>query len=453
MKELVYQVEFLSDIVLPASSNNEGNIQQLDFIPGSNFLGMVASKYPEFEDSFKVFHSGDVRFGDATILKDGKETYKTPLSFFHEKQNDSIVFNHHKIEDFSSFSQLKQKRDDYITKDLNIAQIEYNYSQKSAYNKEQRRSLDKSMYGYEAIKSGSTWQFSIRYKDISTNDLKLIQDTIIGKKRLGKSKSSQYGLVKIELKGIKEDIQNPKNSDETILYINSRLSLIDECGNPTYDLKYLYDGLKDENIVYKKSQIKSSTFTPYNIVRQTKDYERVCINKGSVIVLKDIDITSVPDGIGAYLSEGFGDILLNPEFLNQKKFSFKDETKDTQQNKKVEIKSDLAIFLRNRENEKKHKLNILNEADKFIADNKSLSSKKMNSQWGTIRSICSNSTNETIKVNVEHYITHGVAKTKWEGKNEKLLLEAISKASEPLKFTKLLSILIPKQKEEQADAK
>ncbi|RLA78784.1 MAG: hypothetical protein DRG78_14280, partial [Epsilonproteobacteria bacterium] len=111
MKELVFQVEFISDIVLPATSNTEGNIEQLDFIPGSNFLGMVASKYDEFQKrrtSFDIFHSGKVRFGDATLLKNGKQTYKMPLSYFHEKLDDSKIFNHHLIKDFSQHKQLKQ---------------------------------------------------------------------------------------------------------------------------------------------------------------------------------------------------------------------------------------------------------------------------------------------------------------------------------------------------------
>jgi len=144
MRELVYEVEFLSDIVLPATSNTEGNIQQLDFIAGSNFLGMVASKYRDFEDSFKVFHSGAVKFGDATLLNDGKRTYKMPLSFFHEKANDKDILNHHFIEDFSEFEQLKQKRNGYITEDLKLLHVEYNYSQKSAYDTKHRRSLEGS---------------------------------------------------------------------------------------------------------------------------------------------------------------------------------------------------------------------------------------------------------------------------------------------------------------------
>ena len=163
MNELVFKVEFLSDIVLPATSNTEGNIEQLDFIPGSNFLGMAAREYGTFSDSFAVFHSGAVRFGDATPMVDNVATYKMPLSFFHEKLDDSKLVNHHLIKDFSKFQQLKQKRKGYITKDLHEVTIRHNYTQKSAYDKENRRSKEGSMYGYQSIPAGTLWQFSLKY--------------------------------------------------------------------------------------------------------------------------------------------------------------------------------------------------------------------------------------------------------------------------------------------------
>ena len=288
MNRLVFQVKFLSDIVLQATSNTEGNIEQLDFIAGSNFLGMVAQNYDKFEDSFKIFHSGEVKFGDGHILKNNKITYKIPLSFFHEKLNDKEIFNHHFIDDFSKFKQLKQKREGYITKDLETEIIEYNYLQKSAYDKKLRRSKDEEMYGYKSLKKGTKWEFCVSYENLTPKEIKLIKESLIGKKRLGKSKSSHYGLV--EIKQINKEIENLSTKlDEIIIYAKSRLALIDENGNPTYDLKYLFDGLTDENIDYSKSQIKTSTFTPYNSKRENRDYERVCINKGSVIVLKGID--------------------------------------------------------------------------------------------------------------------------------------------------------------------
>jgi hypothetical protein len=54
MNKLTFKIEFLSDIVLQASSNTQGNIELLDFIPGSNFLGMVAKNYNNFENSFDI---------------------------------------------------------------------------------------------------------------------------------------------------------------------------------------------------------------------------------------------------------------------------------------------------------------------------------------------------------------------------------------------------------------
>ncbi|CAA6818440.1 MAG: FIG00470522: hypothetical protein, partial [uncultured Sulfurovum sp.] len=197
MNELIFQVEFLSEVVLPSTSNTEGNIDSLDFIPGSNFLGMVAKAYDDFDDSFKVFHSGSVCFGDATLLHKGEETFKMPLSFFHEKLDDSTLVNHHLITDFSKFTQLKQKRKGFITRDLEELSFKNNYAQKSAYSKEHRRSKDGSMYGYSSMPKGLFWQFVVKYDGLSTNDIEGIKNNLVGKKRLGKSKSSQYGQIEI----------------------------------------------------------------------------------------------------------------------------------------------------------------------------------------------------------------------------------------------------------------
>ncbi len=448
MQELIFQVEFLSDIVLPATSNTEGNITQLDFIAGSNFLGMAAKEYKEYENSFDVFHSGKLRFGDATILNNGKQTYKMPLSFFHKKSESEQVFNQ-LIEDFSKLDQLKQFRNGYITKDKEISFIEYNYSQKSAYNKENRR-----MFGYSAMRSGTTWQFTLKYDGITPNDLERVKTNLIGIKRLGKSKSAEYGEVKIFLVGENEEIQNSELKEEVVLYVKSRLSLVNEDGNPSYELKYLCEGLKEENIVYEKSQMRTATFTPYNGVRKTKDYERVCINKGSVIVLNNISKTqldSLKNGVGSYLSEGFGELLINPSFLEANRFSFIESKKEKVKKDAVKLTDDTALFLQKRKNTKQEKLDLSNEVHNFIQEYKSLYSQKMNSQWGTIRSKCAGE--EDIYESVKEYISHGIAEEKWKGSKATTLLEAIKRSKNPREFTKLLSMQMPKVKESQEEKK
>ena len=443
MGELTFQVEFLSDIVLPASSNTEGNIENLDFIPGSNFLGMVARSYGDFNDSFNVFHSGNVRFGDATLLHEGRATYKMPLSFFHEKLNKNEMVNHHLIEDFTKFKQLKQKRKGYITQELEEVSFNYNYAQKSAYDKEKRRSQESSMYGYNAIPSGTTWQFSVRYDGIESEDVERIKSNLLGKKRLGKSKSSQYGQVNIsEAEKSSMVACDSSKTSTVVLYAKSRIALVDEEGNPTYNLKYLIEGLDEGQIVWEKSQIKTSTFTPYNGAMQTKSYARVVINSGSVVVLKNLSqeqLESLEMGVGVYLSEGFGEVLVNPSFLEkQGRFSLNESSKSSEL-KALEITEPIVKFLDNKEQKKRENLNLASKVNSFMQEHKSLYKNISNAQWGTIRSICT-SGSERFEEEIKEYIESG--KVTWKEKQVSTLLTAIKNNRA---FAKLLSMQMPKE--------
>lgn len=450
MKHLIFNVRFLSDIVLPTSSNTEGKIDQSDFIAGSNFLGMVAKNYPDFEAPFDLFHSGKVRFGDAHILYDAQPTYKIPYSYVHPKLNHETLYNHHRLgkEDFDTLGQLKQIRNGYMTEDGKITYPEYVYSQKSAYDQKNRRSLDSQMYGYNALKKGTTWQFKVQISDVSSNDEDLLIQTLTSSNRLGRSKSAEYGQVKITHVDTQTSINtNTLQDDEVILYCNSRLALIDECGTPTYNLKYLCEGLNEANIVYEKTQIRTSTFTPFNGARQTKDYERVCINKGSVIVLKNISsvqMDQIDKGIGAYLSEGFGEILLNPPFLMKKSFKLTPKSSENHQKNQreklhIETEDFTVLFLQNRHNNSIDTLDIANQVAAFVRDHKkSIFSNIKPSQWGTIRSI-SSSEQENWLTSIKEYITKG--SKKWEKHQSEALINAIDKhAINQRKFTQLLAM-------------
>ena len=440
MKKLAFQVTFLSDVVLPASSNTEGNVVYLDFIPGSNFLGMAAKHYGEFTNSFDLFHSGKVRFGDAHLLVNNTVTYKMPLSYFHEKLDDSTLYNHHLIEDFTSFKQLKQKRVGYITSDNDLVYIDHNYTQKSAYDKEHRRSKEGSMFGYQALQAGTKWYFTIRYsEDTSSEDIALLKKYLVGTQRLGKSKSAQYGLVEITaVEPIKEQDINDKSADMALLYLRSRVALLDENGFVTLDPRYL---AKDLKIDYGKTQIKTTSFTPYNGAMQTKSYEKVCLEKGSVIVVENLTSSQkeeIERGVGAYLSEGFGEVLINPSFLQKTRFSLKKITRENVQSQEKEPVTDLAKFLKQKKQKRDEKLKILQEVDAFIAKHGSLYRNIKPSQWGKIRSICT-AGELNFKEEIREYISNGTKK--WENDQIGRLLDN----EHGLEFIKLLSIQMPKQ--------
>jgi len=452
MRELVFQVEFKSDIVLPATSNTEGNISQLDFIPGSNFLGMVAKNYDKFSNSFDVFHSGKVRFGDATLLsKEGQELYKMPFSFFHPKLEEERIFHHHflEVEQRKELGQLKQMRSGYISADvsngLTVKHINYNYAQKSAYDSIKRRSKTSSMYGYRAIEAGIKWQFVVKYDEcISEEDIKRISETLVDSKRLGKSKSAQYGQIEINETGTVSDVSSNEEDDKVILYAKSRIALVDDKGNPTYDLNYLLDGIE---IDYPNCQIRTSTFTPYNGAMQTKTYERLVIEKGSVMVLKsltDKQTKELEQGVGLYLAEGFGELLVNPSFLmeqNEMALVEKEKkSKQKDQREKIETvsKESTVQFLINRHNQELEKLTLADEVSDFIKENKVLYNDIKNAQWGTIRSICSSNT-KRFREDIREYVSSG--KVEWKENQINNLLDE----KHNLTFIKLVAMQMPKE--------
>ena len=324
MKKVDFKVTFLSDIVLNKSSNTEGNVETLDFITGASFLGMVAKSYVDFENPFEVFHSGKIRFGEATPIFENKPTYKVPFCFFAPKlnENNSEVYNNHFVE-YSNEDilnkQLKQLRSGYITSNLDYLSLDYVYSQKAAYDKTNRKSKDSSMFGYKAIKKGTTWKFSIKFDTIDEKIQNQVIENILGEKYLGKSKTSQYGKILIEeLRDSKEEnLENLNTSATTYIYINSSLALFDKNGMPTFEPTKENLGLTNASIDWEKTQIKTKKFTPYNFKRQTNDCTRLVIEKGSVIALINVseeDINILKKGIGAYLNEGYGEVLINPSF-------------------------------------------------------------------------------------------------------------------------------------------
>ena len=254
MRELKFEITFKSPIILQAASNTQGKMSLLDFIPGSAFLGMVASRYNEFSDPFKIFHSGAVKFCDASPIKDGKEFFKIPLSYFHEKLDSSKIYNHHLLckynandkDKFEDFVQLKQMRSGYINDENEKLSFVYDFSQKSAYDKKARRSKDSQMYGYEAFRAGQKWKFGVKFDEsVSQNEIDLVKETLECSTRLGKSKSAEYGAVKIEFIGEQKDENKNFTPPEkyTFIYAKSRLALTDENGNPSYDVKYILPNL------------------------------------------------------------------------------------------------------------------------------------------------------------------------------------------------------------------
>ena len=183
MKKLVFNCKFITEVVLNANTATEGSQTVLDYIPGSNFLGIIAKEYSTLgnDKAYQLFHSGNVQFGDGHIIIDTgnnkTRSLKTPFAWYTKKalnnSGQQEYYVHHKISDeIKKTQQLKQEREGFFIVENNIIYqtlLENNYHQKSAQERLTRRSANEKMFGYEALNSGTEWQFFIHIKGNKNN--------------------------------------------------------------------------------------------------------------------------------------------------------------------------------------------------------------------------------------------------------------------------------------------
>jgi len=445
MKRIEFDCLLESDVVLHASSNTEGKIELLDYIPGSNFLGIVAKDYANFgNDAFDIFHGGKVRFSDAQPVIEGKRSFRIPLCWFQPKGSSlDKVYNllHIKEDERKSLVgkniQLKQMRSGFVTEDNYYAKLSHRYRQKSKYNPDKRRSEDGAMFGYSALPSKMLMRFSVEFDDdISDELIEKIVKQLEGTKRLGKSRSAEYGLVKISQ--CKEETKVSELKDfgtDMVLYAVSRVALIDESGTsvlkPTISLLGLPQSAR---IDWEETQIRTSRYSPYNMARRTRDYERFIIEKGSVIVIKDLpndfDVKAyksrIARGVGAFLSEGFGQILVNPAFLLQKNPALTKGEFQTKEEKEKKQDKKLETWVKMRAEKEHKKIVLLDSVEKSLNESENKFKGTKPSQWGKIREFAQRGY-EANKEAIKEYLEKGKAsKSQWSGGKSQELFRIIN---------------------------
>lgn len=442
-KTLKFKCTLESDLVLSQTSSSEGNQKTLDFIPGNNFLGIVAGiLYKDGSpESLEMFHSGKVRFGDAHPSVDGIRGLKVPASMYYPKlasASEECYIHHltdHNSADIKA-KQLKQCREgfysfgDHIGKPVDIKK---NFAIKSAYDSDVRRSKDGQMFGYESLPKGLVMYFEVE-SELSDEQNEKIITSLCGKKHIGHSRSAEFGLVTIEKKDFEEICSSKSDgkSDYISIYADGRLIFLDENGEPTYRPTAKDLGVEGGEVDWTKSQIRTFQYAPWNGKRHTYEADRCGIEKGSVFVI-NLKGATCPDKskyVGSYKNEGFGKVIYNPVFLAEKpnghgKALFTLEEK-IQQEESASInvpkpKSSLIDFLNNKKKTTESNQAVYQIVQKEVGYLEQFFTKgKFASQWGSIRSLAmiTSDSHALIKA-IDAFLDHGVAKDKWEEQNRK----------------------------------
>jgi hypothetical protein len=394
MIEKFFSCELMSDVVLNSRLATEGNMTTLDYIPGSNFLGIVASSiYASLTKTQQedIFHNGQVSFGDA-LLYDGLScSYRMPFSLQKNKLSDSRYWHHHLLNDnnypldeVGIRIQLQQVREGYINANGNfLPELKKVFSLKSAQDASLRKSKNGAMFGFESLAKGQIFVFSIRSKqqellDLTTRELE-------GVKRLGKSKQAQFGQVLIKaLEDSPSKIANRTNADYTLLYAQSNLCFFDDWGQPTFQPTPSMLGFPNARIDWSRSQIKTFSYSPWNGKRNCTNMQRDCISMGSVFYLTG-DCDGTTNNVGAFQSEGLGRIILNPVFLFESNFTKSNQSTKQPINNDLSLHTKLARKLYAVKEKQEEILQAAKEVQRLGKEFEKQLGGISSSQWGVIR--------------------------------------------------------------------
>lgn len=447
-----------SDTVISESASTAGVHSSLDYLPGACLLGACAATlYNDLspEESFLVFHSGMVRFGNAYPLTEtGVPAIPIPAAW-HCFKGESPSSNgrlstgiinqiNYCMTKEDQEKQPKQLRDGYFTLCGLSPAIVKGYRLKTAVDRKSKRAAESQLFGYEHLSAGSRWWFELACDDaVQPLLIQKIRAALLGGIRLGRSRTAEFGRTTIAAAENTFTIgTTPVTSERITLYCLSDLALRDDnSGAPTLIPDGSHFGLSSVVLDTQKSFIRTRSYAPFNGTRRANDLERQVIAKGSVITFTKTDGQSFSAaetaalnerlslGAGLYRQDGLGRLLLNPVFLNGDTFAAGDTLRLAPalcKSHSATFTSELTHWLAGKLSTAHGDKDIVAQVEKWAAVLKhaiiALEKEGLpypgNSQWGTIRSI--SGTKEQIGKllfsevkGAEGFCVHGVSKAQW----------------------------------------
>ena len=334
MAKLFFKAELLDDIVLSLRTATAGDHKSLDYIPGSVFLGVAASRLystvsaKSAETAWELFHTSKVRFYNAYPLMNDKRAIPMPLSIHSEKvprpgkEKEMLNFasSNSKLEENV---QYRQNRSGYVFFEnaendksiLNVFSPSKTSRMRTAINAQTGTAEKAQLYGYESLNAGQVFVGIIEGDD-SVSDIEAVKKLFSSGEiiHIGRSKTASYGRVKVsELKDYKETSISENALSGTSFSI---LAVSDLClrnpltGTPELTLSPSYLGLGDDwKCDKERSFSRYSNVYQYNAYRKEIEIQKTLLSKGSIFTFKSNKPLSEDEKkkVLAALQNGIGD--------------------------------------------------------------------------------------------------------------------------------------------------
>jgi len=354
---IYYQLTTLDPVIVSQSNATTNNHECLDYIPGSAILGLIASKeYAKLseEESWQVFHNGDVQFSPCYPLIANEIALPTPSSWHFKKGEEATrelepnnpnsieqytpenVTNHAEINfERDELIQYKQCRTGYLTSQGKTQKVTKGYNTKTAINRDSGSAKKSQLFSYSYIEAEQNFigwiDIAIKDELQKSNVENKIKQNLQGIARIGRSRNTEFGRVKLSITTVEQAKQIPNNKQLT-LWCLSDVELVNSMGMPTLAPKCedIHPDLKGITLNANKSFIRGNKVSRFNQKRQGLDTEQILINKGSILTFDLNNEQNIPDkilevlnnkGIGINRQQGLGWVYVNPAWASLDKMN------------------------------------------------------------------------------------------------------------------------------------
>lgn len=357
-----YQITLQEPVIISATNKTTGEHRTLDRIPGRALLGVAARIYAQLgDDAWTAFHSGAVRFLDATPLVDGqRRAIATPRCLQKIKRTtpdrafNAAIRDNQEMDDSLQYTSLGAPYIDIDGDQLRLLSVDKTSVVKTAVESSGGPTAKEGhLFSYQAIARGQTFVTCLEADDdVDDAIIDALDDALTGRCQLGRSRSAEFGAATIEPIDAIEEIPSLATAGDThlSLVLTSELALVDEAtGAPRLTPEPADFGLPEHwQLDLDTSFIRHRHYDRFNGYRKSFDLKRHVLQRGSVISFQSSNGSSLTDdelaaieavqkrGAGVDRQEGLGRYLLEPAWIQQQTLPLGSSTGEDSPSSKVE---------------------------------------------------------------------------------------------------------------------
>lgn len=355
---ITYTLTLEEPCLLAAPGGDPNTEQSLPYIPGGAVRGALVAAFlrgnhsagPGFDD---LFLNGKVRYLNAYPLlrleasKDSNKPDKveyvgvralpTPRAWTKLKDRGDDIYNR-AVE--ALFNEADKNipsgvGDEFVTFDPSVTSqgVAYEIAVHTARNREKGRSIEgdpgSALFRYRALARDQQFMGAIVLDDEA--DAAAIEQLLGGSLLLGGSHNAGYGLTTVNSMETLENWREVKNSPQAItadntfiVYLTSHAILYDpNTGCPTADIRHFLPG-KSDSYTIVHSFAAADWVGGFNKHRGLPLSQQWALQMGSTWVIttdKPLSAQQITElehaGIGARTEEGFGRLVINPQWPEQ----------------------------------------------------------------------------------------------------------------------------------------